>query len=153
MVGGASKTAVSATHMELELRSITAADTLPIRHKVLWPDKPPEYSMVDNDAEGWHLGVFAQGQLICVASVFVDEDVARLRKFATLPEHRSKGAGTAAIVHIITTLKSRGIREFWCDARMSATGFYERFGMRPQDDTFFKGDEPYVKMAVQLATV
>lgn len=139
--------------MELELRSITAEETLPIRHKVLWPDKPPAYSMVENDAEGWHLGVFAHGELICVASVFVEGNTARLRKFATLPEHRSKGAGTAAIAHIIATLASRGITTFWCDARTSATGFYQRFGMRPEGETFFKGDTPYVRMAVQLIAV
>lgn len=129
---------------------ITAEQTLPIRHQVLWPEQSVEFCRVPDDADGLHYGVYEGGVLVCVASVFIAGDQARLRKFATLPEYQGKGIGTAVIEYILAELKGNNVRGFWCDARESAGGFYHRFGMAAEGERFYKGDVPYFKMAMIL---
>ncbi|GEM80414.1 hypothetical protein VSU01S_26590 [Vibrio superstes NBRC 103154] len=99
---------------------------------------------------GIHFGVFENDILLCVASVFITDAEARLRKFATLHEHQGRGIGTRMIDHIIESLKQEGVTYFWCDARESAQEFYARFGMQKQGERFFKSGEPYFKMSVEL---
>lgn len=88
--------------------------------------------------------------LFCVSSVFIEENGARLRKFATLTEYQGKGIGTVMIQEIFTYLKTTNVEYFWCDARTSAIGFYHRLGLTTSGDTFFKSDVECVKMACKL---
>ncbi|AJR05187.1 N-acetyltransferase [Photobacterium gaetbulicola] len=134
----------------MNITEISAEQTLPIRHQVLWPHESIEFCRVPDDADGLHYGVYTDGRLVCVASVFVSGEQARLRKFATLPQYQGKGIGSAVIEAVLTELKGRGVRYFWCDARKSAGGFYQRFGMEPEGERFYKGDVPYFKMAMAL---
>ncbi|MFT5719148.1 MAG: ribosomal protein S18 acetylase RimI-like enzyme [Oleiphilaceae bacterium] len=113
----------------MEIRSIPWEQTIPLRHKVLWPNKTPEFCQVDGDEEGLHFGAFINNQLICVASVYLKLDKARLRKFATDPCFQNQGVGSKMLEFIIHFLKSTKEKIFWCDARESALGFYERFEM------------------------
>ncbi|PSW20889.1 N-acetyltransferase [Photobacterium sanctipauli] len=134
----------------MKIERIDAELTLPIRHHVLWPKKSIDFCRVPDDANGLHYGVYQENQLVCVASVFIDGQTARLRKFATLPEYQGQGMGTALIKAVIEQLVANGVTTFWCDARESAQGFYHRFGMAPQGERFYKGDVPYFKMSVAL---
>ncbi|WP_119010271.1 GNAT family N-acetyltransferase [Vibrio superstes] len=134
----------------MQIRLISPKATLPIRHRVLWPSKPIEFCQVKEDNLGIHFGVFENDILLCVASVFITDAEARLRKFATLHEHQGRGIGTRMIDHIIESLKQEGVTYFWCDARESAQEFYARFGMQKQGERFFKSGEPYFKMSVEL---
>ncbi|MGR5063566.1 GNAT family N-acetyltransferase [Photobacterium sp. DNB22_13_2] len=134
----------------MKIIEIPAELTLPIRHQVLWPDKNIEFCRVPDDADGLHYGVYENDILVCVASIFIAGDQARLRKFATLPAYQSKGIGSAVIEHILADLKLKSVRCFWCDARESAGGFYHRFGMAPEGERFYKGDVPYFKMSMTL---
>ncbi|MGF1728275.1 GNAT family N-acetyltransferase [Photobacterium kasasachensis] len=136
--------------MKIEL--ITAEQTLPVRHRVLWPDKPVDFCRVPEDDAGLHYGAFCDEKLVCVASVFIDGQSARLRKFATLHDYQGKGVGTLVIERILTDLQTQNMTRFWCDARESACGFYHRFAMEPFGERFYKGDVPYFKMAVDLAS-
>ena len=47
-------------------------------------------------------------------------------------------------------LETSGIDYFWCDARKSAVGFYQKFGLDKQGEEFTKSGIPYYKMAVKL---
>ncbi len=73
--------------MALTIRDIDWQDALPVRHEVLWPDKPVLFSRVDGDESATHYGAFTEEKLVCVASIYRSEDSARLRKFATLPDY------------------------------------------------------------------
>ncbi|MBC7002195.1 GNAT family N-acetyltransferase [Photobacterium sp. BZF1] len=134
----------------MNITEITAEETLPIRHRVLWPNESVEFCRVPDDADGLHYGVYHDGALVCVASVFVSGEKARLRKFATQPEYQGQGIGSSMIEHILKALKEKGVSLFWCDARETAGGFYRRFGMAPEGERFYKGDVPYFKMAMRL---
>ena len=52
---------------------------------------------------------------------------------------------------IFAYLKQAQLSYFWCDARESAIGFYQRFGMQVQGERFYKSEVAYVKMAVLVA--
>ncbi|MFT6405003.1 MAG: putative GNAT family N-acyltransferase [Marinomonas primoryensis] len=141
------------------IRRITVEAALPIRHRVLWPNKTMEECRVEDDDSGEHFGVFINETLVCVASIFMTEpfstalfskkqQTARLRKFATIEEYQNKGIGRFVLKHIMDLMRQQSVSVFWCDARENAISFYEKFGMSAQGERFFKDDIPYQKMAV-----
>jgi ribosomal protein S18 acetylase RimI-like enzyme len=134
----------------MDIRTISWQQTIPLRHAVLWPNKPPEHCHVAGDSEGKHFGVFIDGSLICVASVYIILNNARLRKFATDPKYQNQGVGSKMLGHIIQTLKNSNVGFLWCDARESALGFYQRFDMQANGERFYKAQVPYYKMEVAL---
>jgi len=134
----------------LAIRKIDAETTLPLRQQVLWPNKTLEECRVEDDDLGEHYGVDKQGLLVCVASVFIQQDTARLRKFATLEAFQRQGIGQFVLSRIIEDLKASGVRTFWCDARESACSLYQRFGMTASGERFYKGDIPYRRMSVSF---
>ncbi|ETI62290.1 GNAT family N-acetyltransferase [Marinomonas profundimaris] len=144
-----------------KIRCITVEDALPIRHRVLWPNKNMEECRLEDDENGAHFGVFINDTLVCVASVFVAEifnaalfnktqHTARLRKFATIEEYQNKGIGRFVLRHIMALMQQQSVSVFWCDAREHAMSLYECCGMSAQGERFFKGGIPYRKMSVIL---
>ena len=77
----------------VEIRSIEAEDTLAIRHEVMWPDQPLDYVKLPDDEKGLHYGLFYEGELITVVSLFLDRESAQFRKLATLQHYQGKGYG------------------------------------------------------------
>ncbi|MCB2376077.1 GNAT family N-acetyltransferase [Hymenobacter sp. BT635] len=132
------------------IHRIEAAETYPLRHSVLWPDKPYDYVQVENDAEGQHFGAFVAEELVAVISLFVTGPNARFRKFATHPAYQRQGIGSELLHRVIEQARQLGARSLWCDARQEATEFYHRFGMQPEGDVFYKGDIPYRRMHLAL---
>lgn len=136
------------------IQSITPEQTYPLRHTVLWPDKPYDYVRVENDHEGHHYGALLNGELVAVLSLFVYPDngqiVARFRKFATHPDYQRQGIGTQLMQHILVEARRMGATRLWCDARLDAADFYHRFGMQPVSDVFYKGLIPYAAYSVSL---
>lgn len=136
----------------MEIRRITAGETLPLRHRVLWPGKPLDFCRLPADEEGVHYGLFLEGRLLSVASIFIEGKSARLRKFATDGRSQGQGLGTKMLNHIIYELKKLGIERFWCDARVTAAPFYKRFGMHPVGEPFIKKGLDYVVMEVNISS-
>ena len=134
----------------MEISAIPWQQTIPLRHRVLWPMKPQEFCHVDGDQDAMHFGAFVQDELVCVASVFIESNKARLRKFATLAEFQNQGIGSQMLTKIIESLKTTSADVFWCDARESAVGFYQRFGMNAFGDVFYKENVAYYKMQIDL---
>ncbi len=138
-----------------KLVELTTEDVLPIRHQVLWPNKPLDFSRVEGDDSGMHFGVMLSDTLICVGSFYQGlhsryNETARLRKFATLPNYQGQGAGRFLLESVLPLLQQSGVKYFWCDARQGAMSFYQKFGMEPEGKCFFKADIPYFKMSVRL---
>lgn len=107
--------------------------------------------MLEDDAVGTHFGVFVDGRLVSVASLFPQGDgVSRLRKFATLPDFQHLGMGTALLKHVIAELPKMGVVRLWCHARASALPFYARFGFVAEGEPFNKGPVSYVRAELAL---
>ena len=137
------------------IRPIHYEETYPLRHAVLWPNKPLDYVKVDNDAEGYHYGAFQGDELVAVISLFVTDGVAvrrtaRFRKFATRPDCQRMGIGTRLLNHVMAEARRLGATLLWCDARLDAADFYRRFGMNPVSEIFYKGAIPYAKFSLTL---
>jgi len=129
-----------------EIKQISTSETLPIRHKVMWPNKPMEYVELSNDEKGRHYGLFVNGEIASVISLFVENNEAQFRKFATLIEFQGLGYGTILLEGIIDLTKKDGIRKLWCNARVEKSKFYEKFNLKPTHEKFDKGGIEYVIM-------
>ncbi|MBB3167002.1 GNAT family N-acetyltransferase [Simiduia aestuariiviva] len=134
----------------MKIVHLTWEETIPIRHKVLWPNKPPAFCKIDGDETALHYGVEIDLELVCVASVYVDSEGARLRKFATLAEYQNRGVGSALLKRMLEDARSSKVKRFWFDARESALAFYSRFGFVAEGARFFKEDVPYFRMSINL---
>ena len=75
----------------------------------------------------------------------------QLRGMATDPAVRGGGAGRALLAEGLARVAARGGDLVWCDARVSAAGFYERQGFAVVTEPFDKpGIGPHVGMLVEL---
>lgn len=136
--------------MKVQILQITAAATLPLRHPVLWPDHPVDFSRVEGDESALHFGAFMREELVCVLSLFEDGGSMRIRKFATRRDCQGNGIGTRMMHHALIQAKTRGAERVWLSARTSAMPFYERFGFAAFGDPSLKQGQPYRKMQLDL---
>jgi len=130
----------------IQIREITVAQTWPLRHGVMWPDKPFAYVQLPDDDQGHHYGLFENDQLVSVLSLFINDTDSRFRKFATLTTHQRRGYGSRLLSHVLQAAEALGARRIWCSARVEAAPFYEKFGMRESGGRFTHEGMPYVKM-------
>jgi len=130
--------------------SLTLDNVLAIRQKVLWPNLSMNCCIVDGDKDAMHYGAMVDNNLVSVASVFIDNDAACLRKFATLPSFQGRGIGSFLVKSILTDLTMKKVHLFWCDARETAVSFYERLGMTVSSERYYKQDIPCIKMTMTI---
>jgi len=136
--------------MTPEIKVISSSQTLLIRQKAMWPNKPLEFVKLENDEEGRHFGLFINDILISVVSLFIEQEEAQFRKFATLPEFQGKGYGSHLLEMVLEVVHQEGCIKVWCNARVSKIGYYNKFGLRETAKTFEKGGVEYVVMETVL---
>ena len=132
----------------LIIREITAAQTYPLRHIVLRPNQTLADCAYPNDdsAGAFHVGGFLDDRLVVVASVtkereqrfdaFTNSNQYRLRGMATEQEVRGRGFGSAVLNACLERCWSEGGETFWCNARTSAAGFYQKKGFSTLPEEF-----------------
>lgn len=129
--------------MILNVQLITANDCIPLRSLVLRPGKPLTACAFPEDPwqSSFHLGVVADGKIICVGSFlqiplvqFPDaRNPYQLRGMATHPDSRGLGAGSEILNRAEAHVKDRGGNLLWFNARKSAFAFYEKCGYSEVD--------------------
>jgi predicted GNAT family N-acyltransferase len=134
----------------LEIKKIQPSDTWEIRHRVMWPDKPVEYVQLSEDEKGLHFGLFKNAQLLSIVSLFVENDSAQFRKFATEVSEQGKGYGGQLLGYLIEEAKQIKVTKLWCNARLTATGLYQQFGFQIVSKPWLKDNVEYVKMERNL---
>ncbi|MEE9408653.1 MAG: GNAT family N-acetyltransferase [Polaribacter sp.] len=137
----------------LEIKQITSSETLPIRHKVMWPNEPIEYVKLPNDENARHFGLFVNGEASSIISLFIENSEAQFRKFATLIEFQRLGYGAILLKSIIDLIQKEGTRRLWCNARVEKSKFYERFNLKSTDEKFIKGGIEYVIMEKKIVDI
>jgi GNAT superfamily N-acetyltransferase len=130
----------------MEVKIISSELTHSLRHRVLWPHIEFEDSCIidiDHREDAIHLGTFADNRLVSIGSLFAmkspgldHEKQYRLRAMATDPEYRGTGSGKLLVEFAIDHLRSKGVQVLWCDARLKATGFYQRLGFSIIEDVY-----------------
>ena len=144
----------------LEVRQISAAETVPLRHAVLRPGRPVETAFFAGDdlPSTRHFGAFRDGQLLCIASLFEAElpeeagvAAIQLRGMATAPEAQRTGLGRALVLGCVTFAREKRARLLWCNARTYAAGFYSKLGFEIVGNEFDSPEVgPHYRMKLTL---
>lgn len=121
----------------MSLRSISASQTWELRHRLLRPNQAHDAVRYpgDADASTLHVGAFAGGKLVGIASVYrhappgeEDPTAWRLRGMATVPAARDRGHGSDMLLACSAHVARQGGTRLWCNARTAAAAFYARHG-------------------------
>jgi len=131
--------------------------TYGLRQKVLRPGRPPEDSHFpgDRDRSSGHFAAYVEpgvGVVVGVASVFAEAEangpgVWRLRGMAVDPGHQGSGVGTALLERVRDFVSRSGGGLIWCNARVSAQGFYVGAGFVAVREPWEEpGIGPHVRM-------
>jgi predicted GNAT family N-acyltransferase len=146
----------------MKVLRISAQDTYQIRQQVLVPSHDLQKAKFENDDDedvSFHLGAFKQSKLVSVASffyernpIFPDLHQYQLRGMATLPENQGQGLSSELLATAFPIIKQNFCTLLWCNARESATGFYEKAGFKKLNDEVFMIDDigPHVLMSKQI---
>jgi len=134
--------------MALSVRRVTAAETFPLRQRVLRPhETADELSAPPAGSEVVHLAAIEDGTVVGTAIVMREaapwaqfgEVSWRLRGMATAEDKRGQGIGAAVLSAVLECVEARGGGRLWCSARTSARSFYERAGFLSRGEVW---DEP-----------
>ncbi|KAF8148219.1 hypothetical protein B0H34DRAFT_679849 [Crassisporium funariophilum] len=162
----------------MRFAKVAVAETLQLRHSVLWPNMPLAHVCLPEDGVGLHLGALLPHKSgpIAVISLFIqgvpiDKDFSlsrtndgqdivlddtskravQFRKFACDPEFQGKGIGTQLLMYALSMSRSQlDVTTVWCDARTTAQGWYAKRGFVPFGECFHKGPVEYIRMQIDL---
>jgi len=121
-----------------------------MRQAVMYPQESISFVQLEDDERGLHWGLYEGGELVSVISLFDKDGSLQFRKFATRTSHQGKGFGTALLKHVMDWAHTNGKKSIWCNARLTATGIYKKFGMQAVGKTWQKWGIDFIKMEKQL---
>lgn len=130
----------------MQIKNAPIDDVLLIRQQVMYPANDLDFVKLEEDDRGYHFGVYEKGKLISVISLFIDGNEMQFRKFATIEEMQGNGYGTELLKYVFYFAKEHQIKKVWCNARTSALGMYEKFGMEQGKEKWIKYGLEFVKM-------
>ncbi|MCE4049195.1 MULTISPECIES: GNAT family N-acetyltransferase [Bacillaceae] len=136
--------------METIISAIHKEKAWELRHKVMWPEKHFDFIKLADDDTGIHYGLFKGNDLVSVISLFVSDEEAQFRKFATLSEEQGKGYGSALLQYVLMEAEKLGIKKIWCNARKNKAAFYQKFSLHETGESFKKEDKEYVIMEREI---
>ena len=132
---------------------ITAAETHPLRRRVLRDDDPAADLRWpgDDDPDTFHLAVRDRaGAVVAVSTWRSTPPVTQLRGMATVPELAGTGLGSRLVAAGVERCRARGDAAVWANARVTAIGFYERAGFTVSGPTFETPDTGLPHRRVEL---
>ena len=103
------------------------------------------YCLIEPDSieTTFHMGAVENKIIVGTSTYLVEKNIQfnsktqyRLRAMATSPSVRGKQVGRKIIEASIENLKKMNIDLLWCDARLEATGFYERLGFKMKGEIY-----------------
>lgn len=122
-----------------------------MRQAVMYPQESISFVRLEDDEAGLHLGLYAEGELVSVISVFDKNSSIQFRKFATRTDRQGRGYGTTLLQHVMEWARANGKSNIWCNARLTATGIYKKFGMQAVGKSWQKYGLDFIKMEKQLS--
>lgn len=129
----------------LKLKTITAQETLTVRHPILREGKPISSCVFNGDTldTTFHIGGFHKDNLIAVATFVKNpqqnynfKKAYQLRGMAVLQNYQSKGFGKILLNFGISTLIEMKISTLWMNARENAIPFYKKLGFATIGNVF-----------------
>jgi GNAT superfamily N-acetyltransferase len=107
-----------------------------LRQKVLYPAQKLYEMELGEDQEGIHFGAFTDNKLVAIVSLFNKNGDFQFRKLAVDPDYQGKGIGNDLLTYITDFARNEGGKRLWCNARSTATGFYDKNGFRHTGEFF-----------------
>jgi predicted GNAT family N-acyltransferase len=120
--------------MSLEVREVGVEPILDLRHRVLRTGLPRQTAHFPGDEllTTRHFAVYEGDQVVGCATFLETqrdgEPAWQLRGMATDPARQGQGVGRVLVEQATAALSARGSKSYWCNARTSAVGFYQRIG-------------------------
>ena len=115
-----------------EICKLNPEETYQIRREVLRKGIDLPYKMEgDFDKETIHLGFLINKKIVSIVTLIkkknekLDGEQFQLRGMATLPEYARLGYGRLLMLKVEKLLTKNNIDIIWCNARVSALGFYQ----------------------------
>lgn len=136
--------------MEILIKQINCDEVWPLRHRVMYPTLSPDAVKLEADPEGTHFGLFVNGKLTSVVSLFKHGSIYQFRKFATELDAQGKGYGSALLTYLIKFVTESEGGKLWCNARVSATRFYSKFGFKETGQFSVSNNIDFVIMELKL---
>ena len=141
-----------------EIRRCSVGEIINLRHRVLRAGRPIESAnLTDDHAESTiHYALFEDGKAVSCLSLMhsqLDSEIAwQLRGMAADVGLQGKGLGGKLLKYAMDDARALGFSNvMWCNARITAVGFYEKYGWKVCSEEF---DVPLVgphfKMKVLL---
>ena len=140
---------------------VPAAETYALRGAVLRPGGGDVVWAGDEDERTFHLAARTPDGRIAGVVRFSPAACPwrealspwQLRGMATDPAVRGSGAGRAMVLAGLDAVAARGGDLVWCDARVTAPGFYERMGFVVVTGEFDKpGIGPHLGMLIEVSS-
>lgn len=130
----------AAGEQALRCRRATAEEVRPLRHRVLREGRPFEDAVWagDDHPDTRHYAALLGDAIVGVATVMPapfpegGEPSWQLRGMAVDPTRRGLGTGS----QLLAFLEEDQARDLWCNARVTAAGFYQKNGWRRVGDPF-----------------
>src|SRR5437879_6454043 len=129
--------------MEIIIEQIRPELTWYLRQKVLYPTQKLYEMEMDEDLNGIHFGAFTDDKLVAVVSLFTKGNDYQFRKFAVNPDYQGKSIGNMLLAYITDFAQAEGGKRLWCNARLSAIGFYLKSGFGQTGKFFSKNGFDY----------
>jgi GNAT superfamily N-acetyltransferase len=129
--------------LPISIEQIRPELTWNLRQKVLYPGQKLYEMEMDEDLDGIHFGAFTDNKLVAVVSLFPKDDGFQFRKFAVDPDYQGKRVGHKLLTYITDFAISAGAKRLWCNARSTATGFYDKNGFRHTGEFFSRNGFDY----------
>ena len=144
--------------MKIKICRISPEKAINVRHPVLRSGQRREAAVLqdDHNYQTAHFGAYHDNNLIACSTIFPDfEDKVdykwRLRGMATLPEFQNNGIGTKLLQKCESFIKSQKGTLIWCNARVTAAGFYQNNGFKISGKQFdIPQIGPHFKMEKKL---
>ena len=129
---------MTSRHADIYVRPGRGDEVIALRQAVLRPGLPREASIYNVDAlpTTRHLVAVVDGdaRIVGCATIFPEPfegraDASRLRGMAVAPEVRGAGVGRKILLAIDEMMRAHTpVPLLWCNARVTAIGFYQRCG-------------------------
>lgn len=129
--------------MEISIEQIRPELTWHLRQKVLYPAQKLYEMELDEDQNGIHFGAFTDNKLVGIVSLFDKNGDFQFRKLAVDPDYQGKGIGNDLLTYIIDFSRNEGGKRIWCNARSTATGFYDKNRFRHTSEFFSRNGFDY----------
>ena len=127
----------------ISIEQITPELTWRLRRDVLYPNQKMFEMEMEEDGDGTHFGAFKDDKLVGVVSLFQKENDFQFRKLAVDASVQNMRIGSNLLAYITLYAAENGGGTMWCNARLSAIGFYLKTGFNQTGRLFSRGGIEY----------